>query len=401
MPSPRVLILTPWVPYPVTGACQQDRFNGLKQMQSLGFELRVIAKIHSFQPKEEAQAAFAKEGIPLTLVPHSDSPLKLVKKMWPKMIAHPSLLDGAALEYAEPEYQQVVRKAIEEFKPDIAWLEYTMLWPLLPLLKEYKIPAIMKSSLNEPYNCRDENGWSLPSILKSIPKYWGEKIAATQSDFIFGITPVEEQWYRSWGATRAGTLPLRGLSKCFTQKKHENKDVLDVVFLSSNYNMGHNRDALVFLLTKVIPLVRQQAPGKFRFHLTGKKFPKACEQYLADDVKTTGFVEDLGALLATMDIALCPWISGHGMQQKVFEPLCRGLPLITTKTAGYPFEDGKEVLLASTAQQYVDHLLTLTDAGVRQKQADAAYAKAQTLFSEDTVKHIVDAAVKEVLAKKA
>jgi hypothetical protein len=396
---PRILVLTPWVPYPVTGACQQDRFQGLRQMKAMGYELQVIAKIHAFQPRQEVEAAFAKEGIPLTLIPHPEHPWKLLLQRIPRILASPSLIDGAALEYTDPPYEAAVAKALEDFKPDLAWIEYTPLWPILRFVKAHGVPCIVKSSLNEPANCRDENGWSLTSILKSLPKYGGEKIAARESDFIFGITPVEEAWYRGWGAVHAGTLPLRGLSRCFAHKTHLPKDTLDVVFLSSNYNMGHNRDALEFLLTKVVPLVRAKAPGVFRFHLTGKKFPKKYERYLADDVRTTGFVEDLGSLLATMDIALCPWISGHGMQQKVFEPLCRGLPLITHKTAGYPFEDGKEILLAQDAEEYVRQLLMLRDASLRQRIADAARLKAQTLFSEETVMHLTAHAIEETLAR--
>lgn len=395
----KILVLTPWVPYPVTGACQQDRFYGLTQMQALGYDVHVIAKIHDWQPKEEVIDAFKKEGIPLTLVPYSRDLKKLLLQRLPRILRTPALIDGAALEYTAPDYEAVVYRVIAEFKPDVAWIEYTPLWPLLRLLKPYKIPAIVKSSLNEPYNCRDENGWSLMSILKAIPKYPGETIAARESSFIFGITPVEEQWYRSRGAKHAGTLPLRGLSSCLVHKKHVDKDVLDVVFLSSNYNMGHNRDALLYLLTQILPRLRARAPGQFKFHLTGSKFPEKHRHLLGDDAKTTGFVPNIGEFLATMDIALCPWISGHGMQQKVFEPLCRSLPLITTKTNGYPFEPGKEVLLADTPEEYVDHLLKLRDASVRQAQADAAFAKATKLFSEETVKKLVKDAIEGVLAK--
>lgn len=396
MEKTRVLVLTPWVPYPVTGACQQDRFNGFKQMQDLGYDIEVIAKIHPWQKRTEAEGAFAEAAIPLTLIPYSQNPKALFLKRLPRILLEPALLDGAALEYTEPAYEKLVEGTVERFKPDVIWIEYTSLWPLLRLLRPFGIPMIMKSSLNEPYNCRDENGWSLTSIIKSIPKYPGETIAARESDLLFGITPVEEEWYANRGAKHHGTLPLRGLSKTFAKKTHQQKDVLDVVFLSSNYNMGHNRDALIFLLDKILPLLRKRAPGKFRFHLTGSKFPEKYRALLGDDIEATGFVPDIGEYLSTMDIALCPWISGHGMQQKVFEPLCRSLPLITTKTAGYPFEDGKEVLIANTPKDYVDHLLTLRDASVRQKQADAAYKKAYELFSEQAVKKIVKDAVETV-----
>lgn len=271
----RILVLTPWVPYPVTGACQQDRFNGFKQMQAMGHEVHVIAKIHPWQPRAEAESVFAVEGISLTLIPYVKNHWQLLFSRLPQIIREPALIDGAALEYTDPAYEALVKDAIERFKPDLIWIEYTLLWPVLRLIKPYGIPTIMKSSLNEPANCRDENGWSLTSIIKSLPKYSGETIAATESDFIFGITPVEEEWYRSRGAKHTGTLPLRGLSRCLTRKTHHHKDVLDVVFLSSNYNMGHNRDALLYLLQEILPRVRSRAPGKFRFHLTGSKFRRS------------------------------------------------------------------------------------------------------------------------------
>jgi hypothetical protein len=393
----RILVLTPWAPYPLTGACQQDRFNGFKQMQALGHSIHVVAKIHPWQPRTQIEEAFEKEKIPLTLVPYATNLGKLFISRIPRILKSPALIDGAALEYTEPGYEHIVKDLVELFKPDVVWIEYTLMWPLLRLIKPYGIPCIMKSSLNEPANCRDENGWTLTSIIKSLPKYLGETIAATESDFIFAITPVEEEWYRSRGAIHAGTLPLRGLAKCLTKEVHHHKDVLDVVFLSSNYNMGHNRDALIFLLEQIVPRVRERAPGKYRFHVTGSKFPEKYRSKLGKDVHVTGFVPDIGAFMATMDIALCPWISGHGMQQKVFEPLCRSIPLITTKTAGYDFEPGKEVMLADTPDEYVDHLLLLADVHRRQRQADAAHAKAQMLFGEETLKKLVEDAIESVL----
>lgn len=396
---PRVLVLTPWVPYPVTGACQQDRFNGLLQMRKLGYELRVIAKVHAFQPREQLERAFAEGGIPLALLPYVRHPFLLLLRRLLRIFRTPALLDGAALEYTDPAYEALVRKTVEEFRPDVVWIEYTCLWPVLRLLKPYGIPMIMKSSLNEPMNCRAENGYSVVSYLKSLPKFPGERIAAQESDLILAITPEEEEWYRGLGAGRSGVLPLRGLSQCFARKIHQDKPVLDVVFLSSNYNMGHNRDALLYLLNEVLPIVRQRARGQFRFHLTGKKFPDAYRGLLKDDVRLTGFVEDLGAFLATMDIALSPWVSGHGMQQKVFEPLCRGLPLLTHKVAGYPFEDGKEVLLAQTPGEFVERLMMLRDPSVRQRISDAGLAKAQTLFSEAAVMKVVDDAIRSVLRR--
>src|SRR5262245_33421152 len=115
MASTRVLILTPWVPYPVTGACQQDRFNGFLQMQKMGYQVHVIARIHPFQQRQDIEAAFAKVGVPLTLVAHTRYLWLLLLKRLPRIARTPSLIDGAALEYTDPVYEAAVHHAMRTF----------------------------------------------------------------------------------------------------------------------------------------------------------------------------------------------------------------------------------------------------------------------------------------------
>ncbi len=392
----RIIILTPWIPYPVTGADQQDRFFGMLQMKSMGYDILVIAKIHDFQNRADVEAKYEKAGIPLRLFPHSRSPAKLLLKNLPRILLNPGLLDGATLEYLEPDYVAGVDRAILEFRPDVIWVEYTTHWSILKRLHSSGIPVIVKSSLNEPLNCRAENGNSIISYIKSLPKFVGERTAAREADLLLAITPDEEIWYRSLGAKNTGVLPLRGLSSCFTKKEHTDKRTLDIVFLSSNYNMGHNRDALRFLIHDILPAVRNAHGGKFIFHLTGSKFPPEYKKYLADDLRYEGFIPDLGVFLQTIDIAICPWITGQGMQQKVFEPLCRSIPTMTTKTGGYPFEKDKEILLCATPEEYVAGFRKLLSTDERNRISKAAYRKAESLFSEDVIKNIMANAIERV-----
>jgi glycosyltransferase involved in cell wall biosynthesis len=366
-------------------------------MQSLGHDIRIIARIHDFQPRAEIEGVFQRDRLPLTLIPHAKSCWKLMLRNLPAILRNPALLDGAALEYLDSSYLATVKAEIERFKPDVLWMEYCGHWPLLTLLRSYGIPMILKSSNNEAQNCIDDHGGRLMARIKAMPKFAGERIIATKSNLVLAITPDEERWYRSQGAKNVLVLPLRGLSRCLEERVHSEKKPLDIVFLSSNYNMGHNRDAFLFLLRKILPEVRRALPGKIRFHLTGSKFRDEWKKELADDLIYEGFVEDLGGFLRTMDCALCPWITGQGMQQKVFEPLCRSLPLLTTKVGGYPFENGTEVLLCKTPEDYVQGLQRLLDPRERNKIASAAHAKAKTLFSEERMKDVMTQALAAVI----
>jgi hypothetical protein len=369
----------------------------MQQLKKAGYDIQVIAKIHDFQNRSAIEDVFKKEGIPMTLTPHLKAPWKLLLKKLPQAFVNIGIFDGAALEYMDPEYQSLVQKMIKEFRPDVIWLEYSTMWPMLEFLQQFNIPLILKSSLNEPKNCIAEHGGSLLSRIKALPKYHGEKVVARTADMVLAITPEEEDWYKSLGAQNTAVLPLRGLSKCLETRTHTQKEGLDVVFLSSNYNMGHNRDALRFLLDEIVPEVRKLLPGKVKFHLTGSKFRESDKKFLADDIVYEGFVDDLGAFLRTMDAAVCPWISGHGMQQKVFEPLCRSIPLLTTKTAGYPFKNSDDVMLCDTASEYAAGLQKLLSAVERNRISHNAYTRSQSLFSEAAVTKVMETAINRAL----
>jgi glycosyltransferase involved in cell wall biosynthesis len=389
----KILVVTPWVPFPVTGADQQDRFEGFLQLQKLGHDVHVIAKIHGYQDRSAVEKFYNDAGISLELIPYVSSLPQLLAKNILRVLSEPALFDGAALEYTDPITEMAITKAVERFKPDCAWVEFTFLWPVVRLLKKLGVPSVMRSANNEAQQSIDEHGGNLFSHILAIPKFRGEKIAARESNVMLAITPVEKDWYIHCGSKHVDVLPLRGLPKTLRTHQHSEKEKLNVVFLSSSYSNGHNRDALQFLLTQVIPAVRAQAPGVFRFHITGQKFPENFRSLITDDTTVHGFIPDLCGFLDTMEIALCPSVVGQGMQQKIFEPLCCGLPLITHHTAGYPFVDGKHVLFAQDAQGYAAHLMSLRSITRRQELADEAYALAQKLFSEEALCAIAQKAI--------
>lgn len=391
----RVLVVTPWIPYPITGADQQDRFAGFLQLKKAGYDIRVIAKMHAFQKKEEIEAFYAEAGIPLILVPYSTSLKHLFLQRIGSILCEPALLDGAALEYTDAVLREAITREVREFQPQVAWVEFSFLWPVVKFLRSLGVPSVMRSANNEARQSIDEHGRTLWSRILAIPRFRGEHLAATLSKHVCAITPWEEAWYRGCGAESVSVLPLRGLPRTLRKRIHTDKQKLDVVFLSSSYTNGHNRDALRFLLTKILPALPAGHP--FHFHVTGKKFPAEYQRYVTESVTVHDFIPDLDTFLDTMDIALCPSVSGQGMQQKIFEPLCCGLPLITHHTAGYPFADGKDVLLAHDGAGYVKHLLSLCACERRQQLADNAYHVASHIFSEDEMERVATEAIHDAI----
>ncbi len=389
--SKKVLIVTPKFPYPSYGACEQDRAAGIELFLKMGWEVRVITKIYGEEYRKKVEDVSQKLGI--KIIPIVYKYLRDSKKCWCRLL-NPCNWDGAAFEYSDPEIRNALVCELETFQPDVVWFDYTYLWPLYKLVKKEKIPVLTRSINFEPMHFLDEDGRNFKNYLKSIPKLISEYLVSGKSDMLFAITPKEGKIYKKMGAKRVVVLPLRGLPHCISWS-HEvaDKKVLNVFFAGSTYNVSHNRAALEFLLKKVAPRTESNFPGQFKFHIFGRKIPDDFSNYFNDNIINHQYLAEPEylSLLSKMDIAIVPSLYGAGMQQKIFEPLARGFPVITSKRglAGYPFENGRHLLLADTVEEYVKCLEKMRNYELRQQLSAQAKMLSNNLFSESIIEKII------------
>lgn len=401
----KILVITPKFPYPSYGACELDRAAGIELLIALGYEVYVITKVYAEEYATEALAVAKKLGISIVPVTYKKLTGSLGQKIWRsfKRIIQPWFLDGAAYEYSDQEMKQAVKRALDLFRPDLVWFDYTYLWPLYSLIRKRKLPVVTRSINFEPSHFLEEEGRTLWNYCRFLPKILSELIAVRKSDIILAITPVEAGIYKKIGARRVAVLPLRSLPRCLGQDSAvRTRKPLNVFFSGSTYNVAHNRKALEFLLAKVIPLVQSRFPGEFRFHIFGGKMPERFYHYFGSEIIRYDHLpyEKFVGLTKEMDIAAAPSLYGAGMQQKVFEPLARGIPTVTSPRAlaGYPFRDRQELLLAATAEEFAGQLGALRDGGLRARLSAQAVSLAEKIFSKQAITHTVLTALQTLSA---
>lgn len=400
MPAARkILVVTPLMPFPLAGACQADRAGGIQQLVRLGYEVRVLTMVAEWQ-KGDIEGFREHVGIPVQAVEYAGT---WKERSWRRKaerlmsaLRNPALFDGAAYAYALPHVRQAVGNALGEFEPDLLWCDYTYLWPLHDLAAIRGIPVVTRSINFEPLHFLQEDGFAPANLMKFIPKLASELLAARKSALLFPITPKEERAYRALGARRCRILPLRGLPDLLDRPARRAAGTpLRAAFMAGSYSVPHNRRAAEFLVREVAPRVERLAPGDFVFHVTGKKAPENLRSAAPENVVFEGFVEDLDTFLSGMDLAVAPSLYGAGMQQKIFEPLVRKLPLVTSPRglAGYPFRHGEHLLLARSPDEFAERVVELRDAAARSRLAENAYSLSLRLFSREAS----DAAVREEL----
>ena len=392
----KILVITTKFPFPMTGACEADRASGILQLVRLGFDVRVITKFTKYQRVEDIQSLSRRLNIPIKPIGYKFdtkwSKLKKLQKYVLRFLTNPLMLDGAAFEFNDTEMKDAVRDEIVSWRPNLAWFDYTYTWPLYGIAKKYKLPIIARSLNFESTHFLEENGRNLLNYIRFVPKFFGEIMIARKSDVVFAINPREATMYRKLGARHATTLPLRGLPKFLNKNVGAySREKINVFFLGSSYNVSHMKKALLLILKDIAPMINEIEPNKFHFNIFGGKFPKEFEPYLGNNVVYRGYVDNLDGALEDMDIALIPSFHVSGMQQKVFGSLSMGFPTITypESLAGYPFENEKHVLLASTTEEFIEQLLKLQDINLRRNLSKESLTLCKRLFSQEALDSIV------------
>lgn len=383
----RVLVVTSKLPYPATGADEQDRFEGIRLLKEIGCELSVIAKTFAHQKEDDRKAMESALGVTLQTVPYGFGEFSFERFFdW-------KLLDGAAYEFADPRMVEALEREIDSFKPDVVWLDGSFIWPLIPTVRARKLKVVVRSLQIESTHVFADEGFSIPNLIRAFVKDLGEHYMARNADVVVAINKIEEMLYRKMGARKTVTIPLRQMPKLLEEGGVEYRDTrpLHVLFTASTFSVTHNRVGAEKVFRDIAPKLEKEAPGEFVIHVTGAKLPEADIARLPKNVRYEGYIPDFSAFMKTMDIAITQSLGVVGMHGKLFAPVAYGIPTITQSfaLAGFPFKGGEHLLSGETPEEVVEELLVLRDKTVREKVGTAGRALSEQLFSRAALQDIL------------
>ncbi len=146
-----------------------------------------------------------------------------------------------------------------------------------------------------------------------------------------------------------------------------------------------NREAAVWLLREIWPLVREQVP-QARLLLAGEGMREVAAECPAEGVEGLGFVADLASVYQRASIALCPIRRGSGTRVKIIEAAMNSRPVVSTVLGaeGLSFAPRSEILLEDSPEDFaracimllLDPDLTAAIGDAARRRAEASYAPA-------------------------
>lgn len=120
-----------------------------------------------------------------------------------------------------------------------------------------------------------------------------------------------------------------------------------------------NTKAVMYIAEKIWPLLKARVPD-VTIDVVGARPPEKLIALSKEDAnfRVHGFIDDLDQCLSDATAYVCPIDDGGGTKLKILDALSAGKAIIANPIAceGIQCEDGKNVLYATTPEQYVEHI---------------------------------------------
>ena len=236
---------------------------------------------------------------------------------------------GFPLEVAKhrsPSFSDLLARAVREFRPEVAMVEFTVMAQYLPILRGVKTVFT-----------DHENG-------QSLPKSFGPGDLARERD------------RRLWRRYVQHFYPMANLCQALNQDDAQHLSQLTgspvavrpalvnipdepvlpaktgpILFFFGNYTHHPNPEAACHLAREVLPRVRAQLP-ETKLWLAGPKAPPEVEALSKlGGVRVLGYVENLHALMREVRCLVAPVYSGSGTRIKVAMAMAHGLPVVSNQ----------------------------------------------------------------------
>ncbi|QMU29381.1 glycosyltransferase [Adhaeribacter radiodurans] len=133
----------------------------------------------------------------------------------------------------------------------------------------------------------------------------------------------------------------------------------DLVF-TGNMNYAPNIEAAIFLVKKVLPLIKKQFP-EIRILLAGANPSYQVLSLESPNVTVSGWLPDIREAYASARVFVAPLFIGTGVQNKVLEAMAMKVPCVTTQLVnnGVGAANNCHLLVANTPGEFAQHIYTL------------------------------------------
>lgn len=227
----------------------------------------------------------------------------------------------------------------------------------------------------------------------------GSAWAAAEADAMAALIGRQSPWFASQfvaSALDAASIrerhPTAGLevvenAVTMPAEPRRQDDGATLLFLGA-FGYAPNVDAANWLVDEIWPTIQSRAPLSLRLLLVGRDAGRVAHLGERNGVEVVGDVDDVAEAYGKATVFLAPLRAGAGTRLKLLEAAAHRVPLVSTTLGarGLPFEHGRELLLADSAEDFAAATLdAVVDRASSTVRAEAAVAIVRSRYERGAV----------------
>lgn len=373
----KILMLTPYLPYPLLTGGQTRSYNLIKRLSALGHEITLFCLVKNnneriFVPELQK---FCKK-IQVFHRPQKPWTFKNIVKTGLSFFPFLVIRNWARGEKAD------VLKQLGEEEFDLIHAETFYVMPHIPktnipiLLVEQTIEYLVYSHYAENYPFLPLRPFLYFDVLKM--KYW-EKKFWNQATRIVAMSEQDKQLMLSLSPNLDVDIVPNGVDSKYFSKKITKRSDKPIILYLGNFTWLQNREAVDVLVEKIWPAIKLKLPQS-KLWIIGKDAQRFFPDLSNDSIRVEE-IKDVREAYQQASVLVAPIYGGGGTRYKNFEAFASGLPVVTTSIGirGTNAKDGTEVIVRDKPEDIaIEAIKLLTDHEFYQRIA----AQAETMVSE-------------------
>lgn len=364
----KILMLTPYLPYPLHSGGQIRSYNLIKNL-SQKHQITLFSFIRS-----------QKELIHIAELEKYCAKVKVFKRRqaWdPRNILISALTPYPFLVaiYLSKSVKNAIRQELTQ-NYDLIHAETFYVMPNLPkptnipmLLVEQTIEYMVYQRFVEDFKFFLLKPLLYFDVLKI--KLW-EKYFWQKATRLAAMSQSDKQIMAASVKDRKVDVVANGVDIQYFAKSNQSSSLAQTILFVGNFKWLPNKDAAKFLVTDIWPKIHQQLP-QAQLWIVGRN-PTQEILNLSNQAKVTvsGQVNDIREAFKKASVLLAPIRNGRGTKYKVLEAMASQVPVVTTRLGieGIAAVNLSSVMIAETADGLADKTIqVLTDKNLAEKLA--------------------------------
>ena len=401
----RILIISPFLPYPIKSGGAQAVFNMVNYLQHYMdvhflYQTKSLSgdgaikkswtkvKLHPFYAKRSFQSLTVRLG------------LKFMNRFFIQEKGYGWL--QSASNYFLPDFLEFVKDTILKEEPDLVQTEFYNCVDLVYALPVHVKKVFIQHEIHYVINAQRLSGGNL-SVHKqfAFQKLKVEEIAAmNQYDSVFTLTENDKMELFENGVV----VPIYSSPAGIEQPKERNKCIFEnkLIFVGTS---GHypNYEGIKWFIDNVWEIIEKRHP-EIKLNIIGKWDRNYTESICAksSNIVFKGFVPDLQEEYKGA-IAIVPILQGSGMRMKIIDAVNFGSPFVSTTIGveGLEYKNGEDCFIADEPSEFAQRIIELVESqDLRQRFYDHSALVRDEYYSMDALARRRMELYKKVVMKK-